>query len=50
MNYPQDHAAAALAVVGIPTFAWKGQTEEEFRWCLNQVRISFKALCPQKVF
>ncbi|XP_063688285.1 adenosylhomocysteinase B-like [Bolinopsis microptera] len=32
----QDHAAAALAAAGIPTFAWKGETEEEFRWCITQ--------------
>ncbi len=32
----QDHAAAAMAAVGLPTFAWKGETEEEFWWCINQ--------------
>lgn len=32
----QDHAAAAMAAVGIPTFAWKGETEEEFWWCIRQ--------------
>ncbi len=32
----QDHAAAAMAVAGIPTFAWKGETEEEFWWCIDQ--------------
>ena len=32
----QDHAAAALAVKGIPVFAWKGETEEEYEWCLDQ--------------
>ncbi len=32
----QDHAAAAMAAVGIPTFAWKGETEEEFWWCIEQ--------------
>jgi len=32
----QDHAAAAIAAVGIPVFAWKGETEEEYDWCLEQ--------------
>jgi adenosylhomocysteinase len=32
----QDHAAAAMAAVGIPTFAWKEETEEEFEWCIEQ--------------
>ncbi len=32
----QDHAAAAMAVAGIPVFAWKGETEEEFWWCIDQ--------------
>lgn len=32
----QDHAAAAMAEAGIPTFAWKGETEEEFWWCIEQ--------------
>jgi adenosylhomocysteinase len=32
----QDHAAAAMAEVGIPTFAWKGETDEEFWWCIDQ--------------
>ena len=32
----QDHAAAAMAAEGIPTFAWKGETEEEFQWCIEQ--------------
>ncbi|MEC8623587.1 MAG: adenosylhomocysteinase [Bdellovibrionota bacterium] len=32
----QDHAAAAMAASGIPTFAWKGETEEEFLWCIEQ--------------
>jgi len=32
----QDHAAAAIAANGIPTFAWKGETEEEFEWCIEQ--------------
>src|SRR3990167_9439484 len=32
----QDHAAAAMAAVGIPVFAWKGETEEEYWWCVEQ--------------
>lgn len=32
----QDHAAAAMAAAGIPTFAWKGESEEEFWWCIEQ--------------
>ncbi|MBU0674111.1 MAG: adenosylhomocysteinase [Proteobacteria bacterium] len=32
----QDHAAAAMAAAGIPTFAWKGENEEEFWWCIEQ--------------
>ena len=32
----QDHAAAAIAAAGIPVFAWKGETEEEYQWCLRQ--------------
>jgi adenosylhomocysteinase len=32
----QDHAAAAIAERGIPVFAWKGETEEEFWWCIEQ--------------
>tara|TARA_Y100000817_G_scaffold258187_1_gene211867 strand:- start:31 stop:1353 length:1323 start_codon:yes stop_codon:yes gene_type:complete len=32
----QDHAAAAIAKVGIPVFAWKGETEKEYWWCIKQ--------------
>lgn len=32
----QDHAAAAIAEAGIPVFAWKGETEEEYWWCIEQ--------------
>lgn len=32
----QDHAAAAIAQAGIPVFAWKGETEEEYEWCIEQ--------------
>lgn len=36
----QDHAAAAIAAAGIPVFAWKGETIEEYWWCTLQV-LSF---------
>jgi adenosylhomocysteinase len=32
----QDHAAAAVAAAGMPIFAWKGETDEEFWWCVDQ--------------
>src|SRR3984885_7587533 len=32
----QDHAAVAIAAAGIPVFAWKGETEGEFNWCIEQ--------------
>ncbi len=32
----QDHAAAAMAAEGVPVFAWKGETEEEYEWCIEQ--------------
>jgi adenosylhomocysteinase len=32
----QDHAAVAIAAAGIPVFAWKGESEEEFNWCIEQ--------------
>lgn len=32
----QDHAAAAMAAAGIPTFAWKGETEKDFWWCIEK--------------
>jgi adenosylhomocysteinase len=32
----QDHAAAAMAASGVPVFAWKGETEEEYWWCIEQ--------------
>jgi adenosylhomocysteinase len=37
----QDHAAAAIAAAGIPVFAWKGLTEEEFDWCIEQTIFAF---------
>jgi adenosylhomocysteinase len=35
----QDHAAAAMAASGIPVFAWKGETEEEYYWCIEQTLL-----------
>ncbi|MCY4564871.1 MAG: adenosylhomocysteinase [Gammaproteobacteria bacterium] len=35
----QDHAAAAMAARGIPVFAWKGETEEEYDWCIEQTLL-----------
>ena len=38
----QDHAAAAIAATGVPVFAWKGETEEEYDWCIHQQLAAFK--------
>ncbi len=38
----QDQAAAAIAVTGVPVYAWKGMNEEEFDWCIEQTLTSFK--------
>ena len=35
----QDHAAAAIAVTGVPVFAWKGETEDEYWWCVDQTIV-----------
>ena len=35
----QDHAAAAIAATGVPVFAWKGETDEEFWWCIDQTVV-----------
>ena len=35
----QDHAAAAMAQAGVPVFAWKGETEKEYEWCVEQTII-----------
>jgi adenosylhomocysteinase len=35
----QDHAAAAMAVRGVPVYAWEGETEEEYDWCIEQTLI-----------
>jgi adenosylhomocysteinase len=37
----QDHAAAAIAAVGIPVYAWKGMNAEEFDWCIEQTLFAF---------
>ena len=37
----QDHAACAIAKSGIPVFAWKGETDEEFDWCIEQTLTAF---------
>ncbi|KAB1061815.1 adenosylhomocysteinase [Salibacter halophilus] len=38
----QDHAAAAIAEAGVPVFAWKGMTAEEFDWCIEQTLNAFE--------
>ncbi|CAG8641562.1 17796_t:CDS:2, partial [Acaulospora morrowiae] len=38
----QDQAAAAIAATGVPVFAWKGETEEEYLWCIEQTLNAFK--------
>lgn len=35
----QDHAAAAIAQTGVPVYAWKGETDEEYVWCIDQTLI-----------
>ena len=45
----QDHAAAAIAKKGIPVFAWKGMTEEEFWWCIDQTIIGKKNWRPNLI-
>ncbi|MDP3927735.1 MAG: adenosylhomocysteinase [Bacteroidota bacterium] len=42
----QDHAAAAIAAAGIPVYAWKGQNEEEFDWCIEQTLHAFEGGQP----
>ena len=42
----QDHAAAAIAKAGIPVYAWKGETEEEYLWCIKQTVIGKKDWKP----
>lgn len=35
----QDHAAAAIAKTGVPVYAWKGETDEEYIWCIEQTLV-----------
>uniref|UniRef100_A0A1I7YX57 Adenosylhomocysteinase n=1 Tax=Steinernema glaseri TaxID=37863 RepID=A0A1I7YX57_9BILA len=35
----QDHAAAAIAKAGVPVYAWKGETDEEYEWCIEQTLV-----------
>ena len=45
----QDHAAAAIAEKGIPVFAWKGETEEEYIWCIDQTIIGDPSWKPNMI-
>ena len=45
----QDHAAAAIAKSGIPVFAWKGETEEEYWWCIKQTIEGKKTWKPNMI-
>ncbi|KAI6006936.1 S-adenosyl-L-homocysteine hydrolase [Pisolithus albus] len=42
----QDHAAAAIAATGVPVFAWKGETDEEYEWCIEQTITGFSGGKP----
>jgi len=45
----QDHAAAAIAKAGVPVFAWKGETEEEYWWCVKQTIEGKKDWVPNMI-
>ena len=45
----QDHAAAAIAAAGVPVFAWKGETLEEYWWCTWQALVNPSGLGPQLI-
>jgi len=45
----QDHAAAAMAAAGIPVFAWKGETEEEYWWCVEQTILGPNGWRPNMI-
>lgn len=45
----QDHAASAMADKGIPVFAWKGETEEEFWWCIEQTIFGPEGWLPNMI-
>ena len=44
--YTQDHAASAIAAAGIPVYAWKGMSNEEFDWCIEQTLFAFEGGKP----
>lgn len=48
-NSTHDHAAAALVTHGVPVFAWKGETEQEFKWCMKQTIIGPKGWLPNMI-
>ena len=43
----QDFAAAAIAKTGVPVYAWKGETDEEYIWCIEQVLRDY---CTQYIY
>ena len=45
----QDHAAAAIAAAGVPVFAWKGETEAEAEWCIEQTIIGTNGWRPNMI-
>jgi adenosylhomocysteinase len=45
----QDHAASAIAAAGVPVFAWKGETEEEYWWCVEQTVRGPKGWVPNMI-
>ncbi len=45
----QDHAAAAMAAAGVPVFAWKGETEAEYEWCIGQTILGADGWRPNLV-
>jgi len=45
----QDHAAAAIAISGVPVFAWKGETETEAEWCIEQTIIGTDGWRPNMI-
>jgi len=45
----QDHAAAAIAAAGVPVFAWKGESLEDYWWCTNQALTHPRGLGPQLI-
>jgi adenosylhomocysteinase len=45
----QDHAAAAIAAKGVPVFAWKGESEDEYEWCIEQTLRGPQGWTPNMV-